>query len=106
MDTKTCTRCHAEKGLHHFRTKAKTYPDGTVFRYHDSNCNACRSEMDAIRYQRKKAGEVLRVGRPPKSEADALWQRPVTERVFDAALMGWRNVAQCVPVGAMLGARL
>jgi hypothetical protein len=103
MDTKTCTRCNAEKGLHNFRTKAKTYPDGKVFRYHDSNCNACRSEMDAIRYQRKKTGEVLRVGRPPKGEAEPLWHRPASELACDAALMGWRAVDRRV---AFQGPRL
>lgn len=102
METRTCTRCRTEKGSQHFRMKSKTYPDGKVFRYHDSNCNACRSEMDAIRYQRKKAGEVLRVGRPAGSGSAALWQRPKSERECDAAFMGWRAVESVAFQGARL----
>lgn len=100
MDNKTCSICELLHGIEHFQLKRKPRKDGTIYVYRDSRCNACRYLADQSRYLRK-------MGRPKSAKVDGpLWPRPVDERDCDAAFMGWRNVAQCVPVGAMLGARL
>lgn len=104
---KHCHACDTTKANRMFRVKRHKRPNGEVCEYLQSCCIECQAEIDADRYQRRKQGLTGPSGRPMGSRNGAsLYVRPRLERDCDAAFMGWRNVAQCVPVGAMLGARL
>lgn len=93
MDAKECTCCHRTLPLSRF-SRRHDKPNAT----HLGQCMDCYNDKKRA-YRAKRAA-------PAPSQSERLWERPTYERDCDAALNGWRNVAQCVPVGAMLGARL